>query len=194
MPCVGRFDMKLSMPSVATAELPALAEKAAARIAARPAPPPLPTRRVEGRWRLLVAFEAAAPRDDVPRPPLHVGVVAAAERQLGPVGERDQEDRLVGQGARHARVAPRQPAVRMLAGIADLPTHESFSLWAGPSRRRRCRPSRDATEAGGVAASASGHLFAGTSIDKEWVLLGDWSLQRSRMAPGDWSLRDDPGV
>ena len=50
------------------------------------------------------------------------------------------------------------------------------------------------TEAGGVAASASGHLFAGTSIDKEWVLLGDWSLQRSRMAPGDWSLRDDPGV
>ena len=82
-----------------------------------------------------------------------------------------------------------------LAGIADLPTHESFSLWGRPVAAASLQAElATRTEAGGVAASASGHLFAGTSIDKEWVLLGDWSLQRSRMAPGDWSLRDDPGV
>ena len=199
--CVGRFDMKLSMPSVAADELPALAEKAAARIAARPAPPPRFRRaELEGRWRLLVAFEAAAPRVfDVVlsgrRFTSESSPLLSGSWGLWESGTKKTDSSVKERGTHVWLRVSREQSNCTLAGIADLPTHESFSLWGRPVAAESLQAElATRTEAGGVAASASGHLFAGTSIDKEWVLLGDWSLQRSRMAPGDWSLRDDPGV
>ena len=67
-----------------------------------------------------------------------------------------------------------------LRGLADLPVHESFSLWGKPTLPNEMAELAARTEAGGSTDLVTGNCYFGTSADREWYTCGRFTLMRAQ--------------
>lgn len=73
----------------------------------------------------------------------------------------------------------REQCTSTLRGLANLPVHESFSLWGKPTLGSGMLAQLSArTEEGAPTNLVTGYCYFGTSVDREWFTCGRFSLMR----------------
>ena len=77
----------------------------------------------------------------------------------------------------------RERCTSTLRGLANLPVHESFSLWGKPTIGSAQAELDARSAAGGSTDLVTGHCYFGTSADREWYTCGRFSLLRDTDRP-----------
>ena len=192
--CVGSFDMSLRVPVADDDELDELERSHRAKVDARPAPPPRFRRgHFCGGWKLLIAF------DETTVPSVFTVALAEDFKFASPSGEEDGavlggswgvwDKTRVGQkpetrpsldtlGTHFWIQVERERSTSTLRGLANLPVHESFSLWGKPTLRSKESELLARTPAGGSSDAITGYCYFGTSADREYFTCGRFQLAR----------------